>query len=458
MFKRMFLLASLVLFLVAAQSFAAVGVFDNAKDVGGPKGIGSTVYEGYQWKDDPVLVEQYLLTGGGNDIWGSWDKFHYAYKELSGDVRLTSSFEWVASNNGWAKMGVMMRDLANDGDAVHYSSVVRQGNDLVSFQRREGTGWGSGNSDVGGLPKPAFIKLGIQRVSVSGFPLVEAMYDIGAGWQQIGGPLIAWNLPDEVGLGVALTSHNNDHLAQARVYDVTYEKGISLMSELVTVPEDGAVQECPSDIPGFLIRSIKTRVTDGWGYDRMNEILDTGAIMGIPGYEEGKRVDPVVNVRDTGNGAFDDDRSFPGIDPYEYPAADPAAGDDDNNFATEVLACIELTAGAHMIGASSDDGTIIWIGGVEIGRTGEWKGASNVDFLFTVAADGLYPLVARSLEGGGGASLELHEVLAQDDGSFKRVLLGDTEAGASPVYVPEPATIALLGFGGLAMLRIRKRG
>ncbi len=457
MFKRMFLLASLVLLFVAAQSFAAVGVFDNAKDVGGPAGIGSTVYEGYVW-DDPVLVEQYLLTGGGGDIWGSWDQFHYAYKELSGDVRVSGSFEWVARSNGWAKMGVMIRDMANDGDAVQYNSVTRNAIDGVFFQRREGTGWGSSSYDVWDIGSPASIKLGIQRVTVSGFPLVEAMYDNGSGWQQIGTPLIAWNLPDTAGFGVAVTSHDNNHLAQARAYDITYEKGVSLMTELVSVPEDGAVQECPTDIPGFLIRSIKTRITDGWGYNMMNEILDTGAVMGIPGYEEGWRVDPVVNVRDTGDGAFGDNRSFPGIDPYEYPAADPAAGDDDDNFATEVLACIELTAGAHMIGANSDDGTIIWIGGKEIGRTGEWKGASNVDFLFTVDADGLYPLVARSLEGGGGSSLELHEILPQDDGTFKRVLLGDTEAGASPVYVPEPATIALLGFGGLAMLRIRKRG
>jgi hypothetical protein len=56
------------------------------------------------------------------------------------------------------------------------------------------------------------------------------------------------------------------------------------------------------------------------------------------------------------------------------------------------------------------------------------------------------------MEGGGGASIELHEVLA--DGT--RVLLGDVDAGASAVVIPEPATIALLGLGCMALIR-RKR-
>ncbi|HUT44687.1 MAG TPA: hypothetical protein VMX36_00310, partial [Sedimentisphaerales bacterium] len=179
--------------------------------------------------------------------------------------------------------------------------------------------------------------------------------------------------------------------------------------------------------------------TDGWGYDAMNELLDTGTWMGLPAQPgtEGTRVDEFVNLRDVGNGVFSEDNgypdaSFPGIDPLEVPAQDPAAGDDDDNFATEILGCIQLTAGLHMIGACSDDGTIIEIGGVEIGRTGEWKGTSNEDFLFEVEVDGCYDLRARTMEGGDGASIELHEVLM--DGT--RILLNDVANGGSAVFAP----------------------
>ena len=194
----------------------------------------------------------------------------------------------------------------------------------------------------------------------------------------------------------------------------------------------------------------------------MDKLLDfgctgpmcTGKGMPIPGTEQGKRVDPVVNLSDTGDGTFGNNRSFPGIDPFQYPTADPAAGDDDNNFATEVLACVKLTKGLHIFGVNDDDGTILKVGGVEIGRSTEWKGTgAPTDFIFEVAKEGWYSLRARHLEGGGGASLEIHEVLMNGT----RILLGDVAAGGSPVMVPEPATIALLGLGGLALLGSRKR-
>jgi hypothetical protein len=414
-----------------------VGVFDDAKDIGNPTGIGRTVYEGYVWNGN-MLTEQYLIMGGGGDIWDDWDQFHYAYKMISGDVRLSASFEWIVASNDWAKYGVMLRDPANDGASVHYSMIDRKARDYAGMQYREETGGAS--SEIGARWQTGARVLGIQRVTVGGLPFMQGLVDFGNGWESVG-TKIGWNLPDEVMAGVIITSHDDNQLVQARVWNVNYEMNPILVGELdlPLVPASANLGFCLSDVPGFSIRSLKPLITDGWGYDAMNELLDTGTWMGLPAQPgtEGTRIDEFVNLCDTGNGVFSEangypDKSYPGIDPLEDPAQDPAAGDDDDNFATEILGCIQLTAGLHIIGACSDDGTIIEIGGVEVGRTGEWKGTSNEDFLFEVEVDGCYELRARTLEGGGGASIELHEVLI--DGT--RILLNDVANGGSAVFTP----------------------
>jgi hypothetical protein len=57
----------------------------------------------------------------------------------------------------------------------------------------------------------------------------------------------------------------------------------------------------------------------------------------------------------------------------------------------------------------------------------------------------------------GGAALELYEVVPGQDGLLRRVLLGDVTNGGSAVYVPEPATVALLGLGALALIGRQSR-
>ena len=463
MCKRMFLVTSFVLLLVAAPSFATE-TFENAVDVTWPPipgdAVGSTVFQGMGTNADGELVDQYLITGYGKDIWDGEDQFHFAYRTMTGGVRISAEGEWVdAGSNDWAKYGVMLRD-STAMQSTSYQVVTRKAEDIATFQSR--TSWAAGAGSFGDWWKANPQKLGVQRVMIGGLPFVEGLVDWGegAGWERIGDlrmpAEVMGVLDDEMLVGVCVTSHTVWGISKALISDVTYTIDPQLVGaapEFTLVPAS-AVKDLVPDAPGFQIHSLKPLVTAGWGYDAVREIFDTGMWNGAPPEpgSEGIRIDPVVNLRDTGNGAFGDDRSFPGIDPFEQPAGDPAAGDDDNNFGTEILANIYLTAGLHMIGANSDDGTIIEIGGVEVARTGEWKGASNQDFIYDVEADGWYALRALTMEGGGGASIELHEILA--DGT--RILLGDTAAGGSPVVIPEPATIALLSLGGLALLR-RKR-
>ena len=434
MCKKLFLLTLLISLLIGVPAIAEpVGIFENVVDID-CAGIGSTQYD--------AAADEYFITAGGADVWGNSDQFRYAYNTVSGDIRVSASFSWVAVSNDWAKYGVMLRESLN-GNSIHRYMADRRYVDYAGEQGRADTGGGSsewGSNWTGGAQA-----LGIQRVTVEGLTVIEALADFGNGWESRRLEIVLdGDLDGDILAGVAVTSHEGNAMCQVIASNVVYDENPSLVGELniVTVPASADLGACPSEVPGFSIRSLKPLVSDGWGYGAMNELLDTGMYMGLPAMpgSEGTRIDQFVNLHDTDSlGAFNEangypDAAYPGIDPDEVPAQTPAAGDDDDNFATEILGYIQLTAGTHMIGACSDDGTIIEIGGVEVARTGEWKGADNQDFLYKVEADGCYNLRARTLEGGGGASIELHEIFL--DGT--RILLNDVANGGAAVFAPAP--------------------
>jgi len=385
MCKRIFLLASSVLLFVCAPSFAddSLVIFEDAidvhpindtinlyPDITGAVSMGSTVFQGIGVGSEGELVEQYLITGYGADIWGKSDEFHYAYRTMTGGVRLSAEFEWVDPGpNSWAKYGVMLR-ASDHTQSPNYVVVSRPDESLAQLQRRTVANNNSSSqkynaSDSGGAERP--LKLGIQRVVVDGFPFVEGLVDwgLGNGWERVGSlrmpAEVMGALPDQMMVGVAVTSHTVWDTAQALAKDVTYQldpQFVGPAPEFPTVMAASVLEGPMTDTPGFHIRALKPIVTQGWGADGMNELLDTGMYMGAPALpgSEGTRVSPFVNLYDTGGrDAFNEgngypDETFPGIDPFESPADSPAAGDDDNQFAVEVLACIHLTEGLHLIG------------------------------------------------------------------------------------------------------------
>ena len=431
MCKRLFILTLLISLLTGASSFAdPVGIFEDAVNIGDDPGIGSTLYD--------VAADEYLITASGHDVWDAADDFHFAYNTVDGDIRLTASFDWVLVDNGWAKYGVMLRETLDAG-SIHRFMADRKDKDYAGVQGRFDTD--AGSSEVGTAWTSGVQAMAIQRVTVEGLTVIEGLADFGSGWESRYLQLVLdGDLEGEILAGVAVTSHDNTHMAQARALNVLYEENPSLVGELVIpiVPASADLGVCPSDVPGFSIRALQPLVADGWGEDAMNELLDTGTYNGLPampGSEE-TRIEEFVNLHDTGGrGNFDEgngypDQSYPGADPFESPTADPAAGDDDNNIAIEVLGYIQLSAGIHFIGSWHDDGVWIEIGGVAVGSDGGWCGPH--DFLFKVEADGCYELRARNLEGSGGASFELQEVV---DGT--RILLNDVANGGSAVFAPQ---------------------
>ncbi|MBN2137432.1 MAG: PEP-CTERM sorting domain-containing protein, partial [Sedimentisphaerales bacterium] len=382
----------------------------------------------------------------------------------------------------WAKMEVMLRDNTTAG-SPHYSLATRKGGgdpwalkgsigDSCFTQARNDQDGGSWGADHWGV---APNKLGVQRVSQDGYEIVQTLVDHGSGWEVLNTQFR--DMPDTILAGLALTAHDNAWLVQAYASNVAIETnpGIIGVKNLDVTP---LAESCGS-VSGMLVTVAQMPEywvywdEDGeggvdirdWQWQQAEYLVKNAGMTDYwpgdpteyPAAQYGQAVRAMVNLYDSGgrNAFYADngypDETFPGIDAFLTNPGDPADGDGEDNFAVMVEGCIELTAGLHILGGIFDDGVLVRINGQEIGRTNSWNQTGV--WLFTVPETGLYSLEAIGFEGGGGAGLELYEFLP----GGTMVLMNDVARGASPVYVPEPATIALLGFGGLSMLRIRRK-
>ena len=476
MFKRLLLLASILL-VAGAPCFASVGIFDHTDDVGTQiGGYGTTTLT---WG---IGGDSYEILASGHDIWNNSDNFHFAYNEVSGDVRFELTGAFDIAPEYWSKIEAMIRVDAT-GPSVFYGTGTRRGDtntepaalvidDWVGLQARSTTGGGAwgGTEWNGQYPD----KIAVQRVHNSGFQFVQNLVDFGSGWELLDTRMVS--LPDEILAGAAVTSHHRQGLARAVVSNVAYTQDPDWFDPGFLQAGDPLAEAC-SDTPGFKVWGAKMPVgwpwwdEDGvdvghdqrwWHYELGEYLARNGGFTGYwagddtdySGESSGTAIVDLVNLGDWGGRrAFTEpdypDVPFPGVEDTWTDIDDDT--DDDNNFGIYVEACIELTEGIHVLGGAFDDGVLIRVGGVEIGRTAGWNDTSQ--WIFTVPETGVYSLEAVGFEIGGGAFMELYEYLP--DGTM--ILLGDVASGGSAVFVPEPATIALLGFGGLSMLRIRRK-
>src|SRR5690349_23526386 len=95
-----------------------------AADIGAPQPQGSTAY------DQGV----FSVAGGGPDIRGSSDEFHFVYQPIAGDVEIVARIDSLIASDPWAKVGVMIRgDLT--ASAAHGFAAVSAGQGLAFVRR-----------------------------------------------------------------------------------------------------------------------------------------------------------------------------------------------------------------------------------------------------------------------------------------------------------------------------------
>lgn len=159
-------------------------------------------------------TDVYTITAGGVDIWDRSDQFHFAYKRLSGVGSIQAKVLSVSDTHAWAKAGIMVRESL-DADSVHAMVAVTPSSG-VSFQRRITTASSSEDTTQSGVEAPQWVKL--ERTLAGAF--IASYSTNGSSWTPLGDP-VSINMPSDVYIGLAVTSHEPTAACVAEFSTVT---------------------------------------------------------------------------------------------------------------------------------------------------------------------------------------------------------------------------------------------
>ena len=106
-----------------------LGLYDGRGDVGGTPQKGSA-----EFSDG-----QYRITGGGANIWGASDAFHYVWKKMPGDAVLTADVHFIGSGTVAHRKAALMIRQSLDPDSA-YADAALHGDGLTSLQFRPAAG------------------------------------------------------------------------------------------------------------------------------------------------------------------------------------------------------------------------------------------------------------------------------------------------------------------------------
>ncbi|HEY3743476.1 MAG TPA: hypothetical protein VGL53_26700 [Bryobacteraceae bacterium] len=114
---------------VLALSAQPVGVFTDHSNVGEVKG-------GVEFDS---AHGAYKISANGANIWGTADAFHYAWKQVSGDITLSAGNAFVGEGkNPHRKAVLMVRQTLDPGSP--YADVAIHGDGMISLQYRSQAG------------------------------------------------------------------------------------------------------------------------------------------------------------------------------------------------------------------------------------------------------------------------------------------------------------------------------
>jgi phosphatidylserine/phosphatidylglycerophosphate/cardiolipin synthase-like enzyme/regulation of enolase protein 1 (concanavalin A-like superfamily) len=204
----------------------------------------------------------FTVRGAGEDIWGTADGFHFAYRQLSGDGEIVARVAGVQGSHHWTKAGVMIRESTAAGSR-HAMMLVSTARGLA-FQRRVQTGGISTHTDGGAGTAPVWV-----RLVRTGNRIDAYRSSNGSSWALVGTETIT--MGSTVLAGLALTSHDTSLLATATFDNVLIAGGSGTPPPPAPLPagwlnqDVGAVGQLGSAVESGGTFTVQGAGADIWG-------------------------------------------------------------------------------------------------------------------------------------------------------------------------------------------------
>lgn len=171
--------------------------------------IGNPGAQGGQYLTNGV----WSIIGGGADIWGASDQFHYVSQALAGDGSISGHLTAQTYTDPWAKAGLMQR-VSSDPAAPFYMVAMTPGNGIVvQFRDTQGGNVQNLTGIVGTMP--AYL-----RVTRAGTTFTAYTSADGITWTAIPGSGLSLNMTGQLLSGMAITSHSGTTTGTATIDSV----------------------------------------------------------------------------------------------------------------------------------------------------------------------------------------------------------------------------------------------
>jgi len=191
--------------VVCSQTSAAdLGLFSDQGDVGTVRQAGDAHFD--------VDRDAYVVSGSGANMWFTNDAFHFVWKKVSGNLKLSAAIRFLDTQGVDHRKVCLIVRQSLDPDSG-YVDAAQHGNGLTSLQFRESKGANTGEVQVG---TTAPFRLAIEKrgdyVTLSVAAAGETLHPTGA----------AFRLPmqDPYYVGLAVCSHDDNAATTAELSHV----------------------------------------------------------------------------------------------------------------------------------------------------------------------------------------------------------------------------------------------